>query len=122
MTNPTTPADDTLRLRGTFGSRKRSGAWVVPRTIDIRTRMGSTELDFTKADFPHDELSIMVNMVGGSIELRVPANSTVDINDVTTTLGSVEDHRAAQPAGTTPHITITGKLTWGSLEVRGPKN
>ncbi len=121
MTSSSNSSDDTLLLQGTFGSRKRTGAWVVPPTITIRTRMGSTELDFTQADFRHDDLLITVEMTGGSIELRVPEGAGVDTDGVATRLASVEDHRGTASTQGSPKITITGKLTWGSLEIRGPR-
>lgn len=112
---------DDQELRGTFGSRKRSGVWVVPRTLRLRTRMGSTELDFTQATFVHDRLDISLQVFGGSIELRVPADAVVDMDAVTINLGSLEDHRRNQPGQGSLHIVISGTLTWGSLEIRGPR-
>ena len=122
MTGPGTPADETLELRGTFGSRKRKGEWDVPPVISIDTRMGSTELDFTKARFGTGALQIEVNMWGGSIELRFADGVSVDSSRVNTTLASVEDHRKNPVTKGHPHVTIAGKLTWGSLEIRGPRH
>ena len=112
---------DRLDLRGTFGSRKRKGEWDVPGVIAIDTRMGSTELDFTDARFSTAELLIEVAMWGGSIELRFADGVSVDVNQLATTLASVEDHRKNPVTNGHPRVTINGKLTWGSLEIRGPK-
>ncbi len=120
MANSTDP-DDQLILTGTFGSRKRKGVWSVPRLIIIDTKMGSTELDFTAAEFQHDALEVQVTMFGGSIEFRVPADAGVTTNRVTTRLASVEDHRKTPPTKGSPQIDIVGSLTWGSLEIRGPR-
>lgn len=116
-----TSAENTLELRGTFGSRKRQGEWDVPGVIAINTRMGSTELDFTNARFSGPELRIDVDMWGGSIELRFADGVSVTTDAVATTLASVEDHRKNPVANGHPRVTIAGKLTWGSLEIRGPK-
>ena len=116
----TTP-QNRLELRGTFGSRKRKGEWDVPAVIVIDTRMGSTELDFTSARFSSPELLIEVNMWGGSIEFRFGDGVAVDIDAIATTLASVEDHRKTPIIPGGPRVTIKGKLTWGSLEIRGPK-
>ena len=121
MTEPSNTADGTLELRGTFGSRKRKGEWRVPPNIAIDTRMGSTELDFTNAHFASDEVSIQVKMWGGSIELRFADGVSVETSGVGTTLASVEDHRKIPVAKGRPRVTIIGKLTWGSLEIRGPR-
>ncbi len=122
MTDPAADdATDIQEVAGTFGSRKRSGAWTVPRTLRLHTRMGSTEFDFTRATFVHGRLDIELQVFGGSIELRVPADAVVDLTSVSTTLASVEDHRRHQPGEGQPLIVVRGTLTWGSLEVRGPK-
>ena len=113
-------AADVQVARGTFGSRKRSGDWTVPRTLRLHTRMGSTEFDFTRATFVHPRLDIELRVFGGSIELRVPADASVDLTSVSTTLASVEDHRRTAPGDGSVQIVISGTLTWGSLEVRGP--
>lgn len=89
--------------------------------IVIDTRMGSTELDFTEAEFPGGEVQIQIKMFGGSIEFRVPEASTVDTNLLTTRFASVEDHRRRGSGNGSPHIAISGALTWGSLEIRGPR-
>ena len=110
-----------LELRGTFGSRKRKGQWEVPAVIVIDTRMGSTELDFTAAQFGGGELRIEIRMWGGSIELRFADGASVDTSLLTTTLASVEDHRPDAVVKGYPRVTVVGRLTWGSLEIRGPR-
>jgi predicted membrane protein len=112
---------DALMLKHTFGSTKRSGDWSVPERIVLRQRMGSTDLDFTSARFAGGTVVLEIDAFGGSIELRVPSGMAV-ASDVRTTFASYEDHRkdivgdAAAPA-----MTITGRMTWGSIEVRGPR-
>src|SRR6478752_3029120 len=67
MTDPAADdATDIQEVAGTFGSRKRSGAWTVPRTLRLHTRMGSTEFDFTRATFVHGRLDIELQVFGGS--------------------------------------------------------
>ncbi|MFC6713876.1 hypothetical protein [Branchiibius cervicis] len=62
--------DDTLHLNGTLGSTKRSGLWQVPRYVSIKRRLGSVELDFSQAEFVDDTVDILVDLVGGSLEIR----------------------------------------------------
>lgn len=113
--------NDALELRGAFGSVKRNGRWSVPRTLRLHRRMGSVDLDFTEADIRHPVVRIELDVIGGSVEIRVPDTASVSIDAVAVTLGSAEDHRKDAPARGTPRFEITGQLRWGSLEVRGPK-
>lgn len=112
---------EALELRGVFGTVKRQGRWVVPRTLRLHRRMGSVELDFTEADFRYPVVRIELDTIGGSIEMRVPEEASVDFDAVAVTLGSLQDHRKEAPAKGRPRFEITGQLRWGSLEVRGPK-
>src|SRR5512146_433919 len=44
-------AADRVELRGVMGSLKRQGAWVVPTRLALYRRMGSVDLDLTRARF-----------------------------------------------------------------------
>jgi hypothetical protein len=113
---------DVVELRGNFGSVKRKGAWAVPRTLRLHRRMGSVELDFTEAEIAHPEVTIELDIIGGSVELRLPEGATASLEGLVVTLGSAEDHRKDFPATRgTPHFVLTGALRWGSLEIRGPR-
>src|SRR3984957_15790004 len=46
-----TSAADRVELRGVLGSLKRQGEWIVPTRLALRRRMGSVELDLTRARF-----------------------------------------------------------------------
>jgi hypothetical protein len=118
---PDQAGDKVLELRGVFASVKREGNWLVPSTLRLHRRMGSAELDFTQADIRHPVVRIEVDMIGGSVEMRVPEGASVGLDAVAVTLGSVQDHRKDAPAQGTPHFDITGQVRWGSVEVRGPK-
>lgn len=112
--------DDTLHLNGTLGSTKRSGLWQVPRYVSIKRRLGSVELDFSQAEFVDDAVDILVDLVGGSLEIRVPADVWVE-SSVTTNLGSYEDHRKGNPDDPRIMMRLSGSTTAGSVQVRGPK-
>ncbi|WP_052591039.1 LiaF domain-containing protein [Luteipulveratus mongoliensis] len=109
-----------LELQGVFGSTKKSGNWEVPASITLHRRMGSAELDFTQATFTTNTVTIDINMVGGSLEIRVPENASVD-SDVVTKLGSYQDHRDGNPPSPDVRIHLRGTATWGSVETRGPR-
>ena len=46
-----TSATDRLELRGVMGSLKRQGEWTVPTRLALVRRMGSVDLDLTRARF-----------------------------------------------------------------------
>jgi hypothetical protein len=117
---PTGP-DDVVELRGSFSSVKRKGDWLVPRKLVLQRKMGSVELDFTEARIDHAVVEIELDIKGGSVELRLPEQASVSTDGVEVTLGSVEDHRKSRVSTGQPHFLITGTLSLGSLELRGPR-
>lgn len=53
--------------------------------------------------------------------MRLPEGASASMDDVDVIAGSVDDHRRyAGPMGR-PHFTITGSLSWGSVEIRRPR-
>lgn len=118
---PDQAGDKELELRGVFSSVKRNGNWVVPRVLRLNRRMGSAELDFTQADIRFPVVRIEADMIGCSVEMRVPEGASVSLDEVSVTLGSVQDHRKEAPAQGTPHFEVVGQVRFGSVEVRGPK-
>ena len=112
--------DGALVMNGTFGSVKRSGRWRVPSRITLRRRFGSVELDFTAADFTAGDVVLDVDMVGGSIELRVPDDVRVE-SELTTSFASYEDHRGTTTDDVVRTITLRGRAVFGSVETRGPR-
>ncbi len=83
-------------------------------------RMGSAELDFTAAVFEAEQTTLDIDMIGGSVELRMPEDMRVQ-STLSTTLASYQDHRKHTPETTGRSLTINGRAVWGSVEVRGPK-
>jgi hypothetical protein len=118
---PLVAAQDVVELTGTFSSVKRKGTWEVPRKLVLRRRMGSTELDFTEARIDHPVVEVELDIVGGSVELRLPDGASASLDGIEVSLGSVEDHRRNIDVGGRPHFRIFGVVRWGSVEIRGPR-
>lgn len=114
-------ANDVMELGATLGSVTRKGYWVVPRKLRLRSRLGSTELDFTEARIDHPVVDVEIDVKGGSVEIRLPEGASAAMDDVDVVAGSVEDHRRYREPMGKPHFVITGSLSWGSLEIRGPR-
>src|ERR1700753_689005 len=62
-----TSAADRVELRGWAGSLKRHGEWTVPTRLALVRRMGSVELDLTKARFAGPVVVIELDMTFGSL-------------------------------------------------------
>lgn len=116
-----TSAADRVELRGVLGSLKRHGEWVVPTRLALHRRMGSVDLDLTRARFAGPMIVVELDLRFGGLDLRLPEGASASIDDVEVVVGSANDHRRDAPAEGTPHIVLTGKVVCGSVDIRGPR-
>jgi hypothetical protein len=116
-------ATGTTELRAMLGSVTRRGEWDVPARLVVRAKVGSTELDFTEARIPHDVVEIVLDVVAGSVELRVPLGARVEHHDVQAVLSTIEDNRrgGSDPAAAGPAFRISGSVRAGSVEILSPR-
>jgi uncharacterized protein DUF1707 len=112
---------DAVELRGWFSSLRRRGDWVVPRRLVLAPRMGSADLDFTQARIDHDVVDIELDIAGGSVELRLPDGAGASLDGIDVIAGNAEDHRRNISHSGRPLFRITGRVRWGSVEIRGPR-
>ena len=116
-----TSAADRVELRGWMGSLKRHGEWIVPTRLALVRRMGSVELDLTRARFAGPMVVVELDMKFGSLDLRLPDGASASIDDVEVIVGSARDRRSDAPAEGTPHVILTGRVVCGSVDIRGPR-
>ena len=116
-----TSAADRVELRGVLGSLKRHGEWTVPTRLALVRRMGSVDLDLTKAKFGGPIVVIELDLRMGGLDLRLPDGASASIDDVEVIVGSARDHRKDAPAEGTPHVILTGKVVCGGVDIRGPR-
>lgn len=116
-----TSATDRVELRGVLGSLKRQGEWTVPTRLALHRRMGSIDLDLTRARFAGPIVVIELDLKCGGLNLRLPVGASASIDDVEVIVGSATDHRRDAPAEGRPHVVLTGKVVWGSVDIRGPQ-
>jgi len=109
--------EEPVELRSNMSSLKRDGKWQVPQSMVITNRLGSTDLDFTEAVIDHAEVSIQLNVSGGSVKLLLPERASVDTNDVKVMAGSVKDKNKGGGSGR-PRFVLSGFVTAGSLTIR----
>ena len=62
-------AEDVIRIDQRGGSVRRTGRWVVPQRLELRSSWCDVWLDFTDALITHNTLRIDLNMRGGSLIL-----------------------------------------------------
>jgi hypothetical protein len=116
-----TTATDRVELRGVLGSLKRQGEWTVPTRLALHRRMGSVDLDLTRARFAGPMVVVELDMKFGGLSLRLPDGASASIDDVEVVVGSAHDHRRDAPAEGAPHVILTGKVVCGSVDIRGPR-
>ncbi|MET0756572.1 MAG: DUF1707 domain-containing protein [Mycobacterium sp.] len=116
-----TSAADRVELRGWVGSLKRHGEWTVPTRLALVRRMGSVELDLTRARFAGPMVVVELDMRFGSVDIRLPDGASASIDDVEVIVGSARDYRKDAPAEGRPHVILTGRVVCGSVDIRGPR-
>ena len=116
-----TSAADRVELRGWAGSLKRQGEWTVPTRLALVRRMGSVELDLTRARFAGPMVVVELDMKFGSVDIRLPEGASASIDDVEVFVGSARDYRRDAPAEGRPHVILTGRVVCGSVDIRGPR-
>jgi len=114
-------AADRLELRGWLGSLRRHGEWTVPTRLALVRRVGSVDLDLTHARFAGPVVVIELDMVRGSVDIRLPDGASASIDDVVVYCGSARDRRRNPPAEGHPHVVLTGRVVLGSVNIRGPR-
>ena len=114
-------AADRVELRGWAGSLKRQGEWTVPTRLSIVRRLGPVDLDLTNARFAGPVVVVELDMVRGSVDIRLPEGASASIDDITVYGGSARDRRKGVPAEGSPHVVLTGRVVLGSVDIRGPR-
>src|SRR5258705_1745340 len=88
-----TSAADRVELRGVLGPLKRQGEWIVPTRLALHRRMGSVDLDLTRAPFAGPMVVVQLDMKFGGLDLRLPHGARASINDIQVIVGSAHDYR-----------------------------
>jgi len=110
--------DDVEVLRSTLSEVTRRGNWRVPSRLIVISRLGSTRLDFTEAEFTGHRVDIELAVTGGSVHLLVPPTTEV-LSAAVATIGSqIVDLRPAAPSLGGPTIVLSGKVRAGEVRIR----
>jgi predicted membrane protein len=79
--------------------------------------MGGVEIDLRDARMASTEALVVVSVMMGSVELRIPRDWTVE-SRVSATLGSFEDLTTAPVDGSAKRFVVQGSVFMGSVEIR----
>lgn len=111
---------DRQELKATMSTVNRKGAWAVPRQLVVRSRMGSTDLDFREASIPHSVVDIELDVTAGSVKLVLPEGATVDADGVELAASTLKD-KVGTGANGRPHFVVRGQVRAGNVEIKRKK-
>ncbi len=112
-------AGDVIRIDQRGGSVRRTGRWVVPQRLELRSSWCDVWLDFTDALITHNTLRIDLNMRGGSLILVAGPGLVVDADSLTVRYADVRIRPAADPdAPVVLRVQLAGRVRYGWIEQR----
>jgi hypothetical protein len=117
----TTPVEvkDVARIEQNGGSTRRGDGWVVPRRLEIQSRLGDVTLDFTEAVITQDTLRIDLDMQLGSLRLLLPPGIVVDTDSLVLNYSKVKTRGSGDTGAPVElRIEIAGQLGFGKVRVR----
>jgi Domain of unknown function (DUF1707) len=115
----TAQAKDVIRISKHGGSVRRTGRWVVPRRLELRSWWCEVALDFTNAVITHDTVRIDMNVRGGSLILLVRPDTVVDADSLTVQHTYVTLGPSAEPgAPVVLRVQLAGRMCYGQIEAR----
>ncbi|WP_031939313.1 DUF1707 SHOCT-like domain-containing protein [Prescottella defluvii] len=113
-------AQQPLVIRSRMSTITRKGRWHVPPNVFLDSRMGTSTLDFSEAVMQTQVVHLTVDDSCGSITLIVPAEATVDLNEVDAVAGSVSNKVRTGPPYGPLHLVVRGRVRFGSITARHP--
>lgn len=104
------------------GSRYvRTGRWVVPKRIELRTQLCQVTLDFAEAVISSDTLHIDVQMVHGKLLIVTAPGVEIDADGLTLTYSKCKLRPARAGADTRLRIELAGTLLHAKVIERWPR-
>lgn len=106
------------KLASVMSSIERRIQGPMPERLDVRSVMGSLELDLRRADFPPGVTEISIRAVMANIEIELPDHVRVE-DEGHAFLGSFSVQGRSRDRGTdaTPVVRITGRSVLSNVEV-----
>jgi uncharacterized protein DUF1707 len=115
----TARAEEVVRIDQKGGSVQRTGQWVVPRRLELRSSWSDVTLDFTEAVIVEDTLLVEMNMRGGALVMVTRPGVVVDAGSLTVRYTDVDVRSGGEPGvPVVLRVRLTGRMRYGSVEVR----
>ena len=115
----TARAEEVVRIDQKGGSVQRTGQWLVPRRLELRSSWSDVTLDFTEAVIVEDTLVVEVNMKGGSLVMVTRPGVVVDAGSLTVRYTDVDVRSVGTPGvPVVLRVRLTGRMRYGHVEVR----
>ncbi|HVW42325.1 MAG TPA: DUF1707 domain-containing protein [Amycolatopsis sp.] len=115
-------SDHRLELTAKYSTLVRNGRWIVPPELVVRSKYGSTKLDFSDAQVTSPTVQVELDCKWGSVEVIIPEEASIDLNAITDLkYSSVNDKSRSSGWGGHPHLVFSGRVHGGSLTVRHPR-
>lgn len=110
--------DGFIQKKCSFGSCKYKVTAPEFTGGSLQSTFGSIVLDLRKTHLPETPVTLAIKVEFGAIELRVPADWTVEIN-VNQNFGAIEDTRAfTGDSASSKKLIIVGSIAFGGGEIR----
>jgi len=112
-------AEEVVRIDQKGGSVQRTGQWLVPRRLELRSSWSDVTLDFTEAVIVEDTLLVEMNMRGGSLVMVTRPGVVVDTGSLTVRYTEVDVRSGGEPGvPVVLRVRLTGRMRYDSVEVR----
>ncbi len=116
-----TSDNDWVNADITFGGRKETITSKSFKGGDVNVTFGGAELSLIQADSDIQPMTLNFKVTFGGVELIIPSDWEVK-NNISTSMGSVEDHRSIYTGSTSEEnkktLILNGSCTFGSIEVK----
>ncbi len=107
-----------LVLRAGASGITRDGDWEVPARLQVRSGMGSVELDFCGTRIEHRVVTVELKLGRGSATLVLPDDATANVDGLIASTGSIKSNVPSKANDRAPHFVVLGRTRLGSVVVR----
>jgi hypothetical protein len=115
----TPQAEDVMRISKHGGKFRRTGRWVVPQRLELRSSSCDVALDFANALITRDTVRIDMDVRGGSLTLLVGPGTVVDADSLTVRHTHVAVGPSAEPGAPVGlRVQLAGRMCYGQIEAR----
>ncbi len=104
-------------LRTFMGSRTYRGDWLTSRSLDLKSIMAETVLDFRDVALPQEVFDLNVTCVMTSLVIRVPPSIRVDI-EASPVFSEVKEKGGYRPDSHQGVIRVRGTIVFAEVKIK----